>query len=168
MAEFSDEFNRLAAALRRAGQDTKMFEDGFRRATQAGKGVNAVLDDMQGRLDRTNGAFKGMSGVITDLNKILKENLGEISKQNSAIKDGTRAYRKLVNEVTKLSDEESDIYALNTKTLKTIRDRTRSSVIEFKLAAKRLAISKGIVDIENVRLGMIQNLTDEEKAILTA
>ena len=168
MAEFSDEFNRLAAALRRAGQDTKMFEDGFRRATQAGKGVNAVLDDMQGRLDRTNGAFKGMSGVITDLNKVLKENLGEISKQNSAIKDGTRAYRKLVNEVTKLSDEESDIYALNTKTLKTVRDRIRSSVVELKLAARRLAISKGIVDIEHVRLGMIQNLTDEEKALLSA
>ena len=168
MAEFSDEFNRLEAALRRAGQDTKMFVDGFRRATQAGKGVNAVLDDMQGRLDRVNGAYKGMSGVITDLNKILKENLGEISKQNSAIKDGTRAYRKLVNEVTKLSDEESDIYALNTKTLKTIRDRTRSSVIEFKLAAKRLAISKGIVDIEHVRLGMRRDLSDEERAMLTA
>lgn len=168
MAQFSDEFNRLAAALEKAGQDTKMFRDGFIKATEAGKGVNAILDDMQARLDRTNGAFKGMSGVIGDLNKVLKENLSEISKQNTAIKDGTRAYRKLVNEVTKLSDEESDIYALNSKTLKTIRDRIRSSNIEFKLAAKRLALSKGIVDIEHTRIGMIPKLKDEEKAILTA
>lgn len=168
MAEFSDEFNRLAASLKRAGHDTKMFKDGFREATEAGKGVNTVLDSMQALLDKSNQAFKGLSNVVSDLKETLKENLAEISKQNTAVKDGTRAYRKLVSEVTKLADEESDIYALNSKTLKTIRDRTRSSLIEIKLAAKRLALNKGITNIFDKQQLREAKLKDDELALIKA
>ena len=107
----------------------------------------------------------GLSDVFSDMYEQLTANLSELDKASNSINTGKRAYRDLVKNARDLSDEEAGIGKLSFSNLKKLRQRTDSSLLEIKLAAKRLMLEKNIRDENSVGF---KDLKENEQVLVRA
>ena len=107
----------------------------------------------------------GLSDVFSDMREQLTANLSELDKASNSINTGKRAYRDLVKNARDLSDEEAGIGKLSFSNLKKLRQRTDSSLLEIKLAAKRLMLEKNIRDENSVGF---KDLKENEQVLVRA
>jgi len=105
---------------------------------------------------------EGFRGIQDELDGILQE----IVKGNRAVDISKKSLSSVRDIAQKLKYDQAGIYELNRKQLLAVQDKQKIAEKELRDQAERLAREKGIVDLSQVRLKFIKNLTEDEFAIL--
>ena len=105
---------------------------------------------------------EGFRGIQDELDGILQE----IVKGNRALDISKKSLSSVRDIAQKLKYDQAGIYELNRKQLLAVQDKQKIAEKELRDQAERLAREKGIVDLSQVRLKFIKNLTEDEFAIL--
>lgn len=167
MAEQYDDIKKAQEELRRLNQEyqkltgKKLFTD----LPDDLKVANTQIKVFESSLRSVNRQAAGLSDIFSDMRDQLKANVGELDKASNSINTGKRAYRDLVKNVRELADEEAGIGRLSFANLKKVRQRADSSLLEIKLAAKRLMLEKSI---RNEQSAGFKDLTENEQALVRA
>ena len=167
MAEQYDDIKKAQEELRRLNQEyqkltgKKLFAD----LPNDLKVANTQIKVFESSIRSVNRQAAGLSDIFSDMREQLKANVGELDKASNSINTGKRAYRDLVKNVRELADEEAGIGRLSFANLKKVRQRADSSLLEIKLAAKRLMLEKGI---RNEQSAGFKDLTENEQALVRA
>lgn len=162
------ELQNLINQLKKAGVATSGFEAELVKVRQGQADANKLAQTMESTLRGVRAEAKGLSGEFGGIRDSLAAALSELAKTESSIKAGTKAYRNLTSQVNQLAQEEEGITDLHTKQLTQINQKAQAGLADIQVAAKRLALEKGIVDISKTNLGFRKDLTDEERALLQA
>ena len=167
MAEQYDDIKKAQEELRRLNQEyqkltgKKLFTD----LPDNLKVANTQIKVFESSIRSVNRQAAGLSDIFSDMREQLKANVGELDKASNSINTGKRAYRDLVKNVRELADEEAGIGRLSFANLKKVRQRADSSLLEIKLAAKRLMLEKSI---RNEQSAGFKDLTENEQALVRA
>jgi archaellum component FlaC len=153
-----EEISRLDKATSKAYQDQLKGLDA----------INTDLDTYEKLLsnikDDVADLNKGFAGILKEINSIV----AELEKGNKSTKDTTKAFRGLESIVQKLKSDQQGYVDLNLDQLK--QEKSKLEILEDQArgAAKQLAREKGIKDLKNANLSTLQNISEEEEAILRA
>ena len=120
-----------------------------------------LLEDINTRIEDQSQGFSGLLEQIKGINK-------ELGNENKHVNDATKAFRGLESIASRLKDDQKGYTDLNIKQLKQEKSKLKSLEDQAKEAAKQIAIDKGIVDLAHVNLAFRHDLSEEERAILTA
>jgi hypothetical protein len=120
-----------------------------------------LLEDIDTRIEDQSRGFVGLLNEIQKINE-------ELSKEDKHIRDATRSFRGLESIASKLKDDQKGYTTLNEKQLEQEKSKLKSLADQARAAAEQLAIDKGIVDLAHVNLAFRHDLSEEERAILTA
>lgn len=107
---------------------------------------------------------KGFSGILKEIQSINQE----LQKGNKNTKDVTKAFRGLESIAQKLKYDQQGINELNLDQLKKEKSKLKVLEDQARSAALKLAEDKGITDLANTNLTLLQNINEEELAILRA
>ena len=162
------EIQNLINQLKKAGVATSGFEAELAKVREGQADANKLARTLEATLRGVRAEARGLSGEFGGIRDNLAAALSELAKTESSIKAGTKAYRSLTSQVNQLAQEEEGITDLHTKQLTQIHEKAQAGLADIQVAAKRLALEKGIVDISKTHLAMRQDLTDEERALLQA
>ena len=140
----------------------------YREQLKALNNNNTALETFQHLLEdintRIEDQYQGFSGLLEQIKGINKE----LGNENKHVNDATKAFRGLESIASRLKDDQKGYTDLNIKQLKQEKSKLKSLEDQAKEAAKQIAIDKGIVDLANTNLSDVQDLSDEQRAILTA
>jgi hypothetical protein len=120
-----------------------------------------LLEDIDTRIEDQS---RGFTGLLSEIKKINEE----LSKEDKHIRDATKSFRGLESIASKLKDDQKGYTTLNEKQLNQEKSKLKSFLDQARAAAEQLAIDKGIVDLAHVNLAFRHDLSEEERAILTA
>jgi hypothetical protein len=130
--------------------------------------INASLDTYQSLLnnikDDVADIDKGFSGILSEIKAIV----GELEKGNKSTRDATKAFKGLESIASKLKYDQQGYNDLNLDQLKTEKRKLGVLENQARAAAKQLAREKGIVSLAHTNLAFRRDLSEEERAILTA
>jgi hypothetical protein len=140
----------------------------YREQLKALNNNNSALETFQNLLEDINTRIEdqsqGFSGLLEQISKINEE----LGNENKHVNDATKAFRGLESIASRLKDDQKGYTDLNIKQLKQEKSKLKSLEDQAKEAAKQIAIDKEIVDLAHVNLSDIHDLSDEQRAILTA
>jgi len=114
--------------------------------------------------DKVADLDKGFSGILEEIKAIN----AELEKGNKNTKDATKALKGLESIAQKLKYDQQGYNNLNLDQLKSEQSKLKILENQARNAAKRLAKEKGIVDLAHTNLSFRRDLSDEERAILSA
>ena len=140
----------------------------YREQLKALNNNNSALETFQNLLEDINTRIEDQSHGFSGLLKEIKKINEELGKENKSVNDATKAFRGLESIASRLKDDQKGYTDLNIKQLKQEKSKLKSLEDQAKEAAKQIAIDKGIVDLANTNLSDVQDLSDEQRAILTA
>jgi hypothetical protein len=140
----------------------------YREQLKALNNNNSALETFQNLLEdintRIEDQHQGFAGLLTQIKKINEE----LGSENKFVNDATKAFRGLESIASRLKDDQKGYTDLNIKQLKQEKSKLKSLEDQAKEAAKQIAIDKKIVDLAHVNLSDIHDLSEEQRAILTA
>jgi hypothetical protein len=140
----------------------------YREQLKALNNNNSALETFQNLLEDINTRIEdqsqGFAGLLTQIKKINEE----LGSENKFVNDATKAFRGLESIASRLKDDQKGYTDLNIKQLKQEKSKLKSLEDQAKEAAKQIAIDKGIVDLAHVNLAFRHDLSEEQRAILTA
>ena len=140
----------------------------YREQLKALNNNNSALETFQNLLEdintRIEDQYQGFSGLLIQIKEINEE----LGNENKHVNDATKAFKGLESIASRLKDDQKGYTDLNIKQLKQEKSKLKSLEDQAKEAAKQIAIDKGIVDLANTNLSDVQDLSDEQRAILTA
>jgi archaellum component FlaC len=153
-----EEISRLDKATAKAYQDQLKGLDAINTDLDTYKKLLSNIKDDVADLN------KGFAGILKEINSIV----AELEKGNKSTKDTTKAFRGLESIVQKLKSDQQGYVDLNLDQLK--QEKSKLEILEDQArgAAKQLAREKGIKDLKNANLSTLQNISEEEEAILRA
>ena len=134
MAQQPPDYQKLLTQLQNANAATSTFEAGFLAANGNATKMNALLADMEDKLESVSRNANSINDTFGDLTEILKQNLAEISKSDSALSSSKKNYRGLVSIAEKLSSEQRGIYDFNVKDLKKLQEKAKSNADNLKIS----------------------------------
>ena len=140
----------------------------YREQLKALNNNNSALETFQNLLEDINTRIEDQSHGFSGLLKQIKKINEELGKENKSVNDATKAFRGLESIASRLKDDQKGYTDLNIKQLKQEKSKLKSLEDQAKEAAKQIAIDKGIVDLANTNLSDVQDLSDEQRAILKA
>ena len=153
-----EEIARLDKASAKAYQDTlKSLDDTVANLDVYQKLLNNIKNDVAS-ID------KGFSGILQEIVSINQE----LQKGDKNTKDVTKAFRGLESIAQKLKYDQQGFNELNLDQLKKEQSKLKILEDQARSAALKLAKDKGINDLANTNLSLLQNISEEELAILTA
>lgn len=165
MAEKDDIILKIKEKIAQLDQDSAKA---YREQLKALKDNNSALETYKNLLEdvdtRIEDQYRGFAGLLIEIKKINEE----LGKENKHIKDATRAFRGLESIASKLRDDQKGYTDLNKEQLKQEKSKLKSLTEQAQAAAKQIAIDKGIVDLAHVDLAFRHDLSEEERALLTA
>ena len=140
----------------------------YREQLKALNNNNSALETFQNLLEdintRIEDQYQGFSGLLNEIKKINEE----LGNENKHVNDATKAFKGLESIAARLKDDQKGYTDLNIKQLKQEKSKLKSLEDQAKEAAKQIAIDKGIVDLAKTNLSDIHDLSEEQRAILTA
>jgi hypothetical protein len=165
MAEKDDVILKIKEKIAKLDQDSAKA---YREQLKALKDNNSALETYKNLLEdvdtRIEDQSRGFAGLLSEIKKINEE-LGNESK---LVKDATRAFKGLESIASKLRDDQKGYTDLNKEQLKQEKSKLKILAEQARAAAKQIAIDKGIVDLAHVNLAFRHDLSEEERALLTA
>jgi hypothetical protein len=130
--------------------------------------INTSLDTYQSLLNDIKNKVadidKGFSGILSEIKAIV----GELEKGNKNTRDATKAFKGLESIASKLKYDQQGYNDLNLDQLQTEKRKLGVLENQARAAAKQLAREKGIVSLAHTNLAFRRDLSEEERAILTA
>jgi archaellum component FlaC len=153
-----EEISRLDKATAKAYQDQLKGLDAINTDLDTYKKLLSNIKDDVADLN------KGFAGILKEINSIV----AELEKGNKSTKDTTKAFRGLESIVQKLKSDQQGYVDLNLDQLKQEKSKLKILEDQARGAAKQLAREKGIKDLKNANLSTLQNISEEEEAILRA
>jgi hypothetical protein len=165
MAEKDDVILKIKEKIAKLDQDSAKA---YREQLKALKDNNSALETYKNLLEdvdtRIEDQSRGFAGLLSEIKKINEE----LNKENKHIKDATRAFKGLESIASKLRDDQKGYTDLNKEQLKQEKSKLKILAEQARAAAKQIAIDKGIVDLAHVNLAFRHDLSEEERALLTA
>lgn len=165
MAEKDDVILKIKEKIAKLDQDSAKA---YREQLKALKDNNSALETYKNLLEDVNTRIedqsRGFAGLLSEIKKINEE----LGSENKLVKDATRAFRGLESIASKLKDDQKGYTDLNKEQLKQEKSKLKILAEQARAAAKQIAIDKGIVDLAHVNLAFRHDLSEEERAILTA
>jgi hypothetical protein len=165
MAEKDDVILKIKEKIAKLDQDSAKA---YREQLKALKDNNSALETYKNLLEdvdtRIEDQSRGFAGLLSEIKKINEE----LGKENKHIKDATRAFKGLESIASKLRDDQKGYTDLNKEQLKQEKSKLKILAEQARAAAKQIAIDKGIVDLAHVNLAFRHDLSEEERALLTA
>jgi len=165
MAEKDDVILKIKEKIAKLDQDSAKA---YREQLKALKDNNSALETYKNLLEdvdtRIEDQSQGFAGLLSEIKKINEE-LGNESK---LVKDATRAFKGLESIASKLKNDQKGYTDLNKEQLKQEKSKLKILAEQARAAAKQIAIDKKIVDLTKINLADIHDLSEEERAILTA
>jgi hypothetical protein len=104
--------------------------------------------------------------LARDQRNLLREINEELGGKINNVKEASKQYKTLESISRKLADDAEEMVELSEKQLEKDLAKAKVAYKELQNSAQRLATQKGIVDLTKVNLDLVENLTDEERALL--
>ena len=119
-------------------------------------------------LSAINAYLQAEAVASRDQRNLLVEINAELTKQISNVKAASKQYNVLEDISRKLQNDAEDMSKLTDKQLDKEKGKAQAALRDLKASAEKLAVEKGIVNIQYVHLGMIKKLEPKELALLSA
>ena len=153
-----EEIARLDKASAKAYQDTLKSLDATLADLEAyQKLLNNIKNDVAS-LDQ------GFSGILEEIKSINQE----LQKGNKNTRDVTKSFKDLESIAQKLKYDQQGFNDLSLDQLKKEKSKLKILEDQARSAALQLARDKGINDLANTNLSLLQDISEEELAILRA
>ena len=153
-----EEIARLDKASAKAYQDTLKSLD----ATVANlDAYQKLLDNIKNDVASLD---QGFSGILEEIKSINKE----LQKGNKNTRDVTKSFKDLESIAQKLKYDQQGFNDLSLDQLKKEKSKLKILEDQARSAALQLARDKGITNLANTNLSLLQNISEEELAVLRA
>lgn len=131
---------------------------------QANDAINILKSSIKEAHRSAEDLDSGFIGISESLSTIT----AEFSKSNSHLNEATKSYRQISSIVGQLKSDQKGYTNLSSKELAVLKSRNKEAQAGVRHQAELLAKEKGIVDINHTNLAFRKDLSDEEKAMLSA
>lgn len=130
--------------------------------------ANDAINMLKSSIKEAHKAAEELDSGFVGISKSLSNIEAEFSKSNSHLNQATKAYRTISSVVGQLKSDQKGYTELSSKELSVLKARNKEAQAEARHHAELLAKEKGIVDINHTILEFRKDLTDEERAMLSA